>query len=210
MNYFKKSTYPLFESLALERKRILNLTYHQWRFEQSYKAFYGSPPTFDLISALQNLPLPRGSERYKLRIRYNRFGSQVHFLHYRPKHPRTLWLVEHQGIDYGLKWTDRSELDKLFANREKCDDILLCFNGFIQDSSYANIALLRSGRWFTPNTPQLPGTKRAQLLDAGLLEETEIRVQDLGDYEGFQLINALLTFNPDFSVPIENIRGAGK
>lgn len=210
MNYFKKSTYPLFESLAFERKRILNLPYHQLRFEQSYKAFYGSPPSFDLISALQNLPLPQGSARYKLRIRYNRFGSQVQFLRYRPKHPRTLRLVEHQGIDYSLKWSDRSQLGKLYAQREKCDDILLCFNGFIQDSSYTNIALLQSGRWFTPNSPLLPGTKRAQLLDAGLLEETEIRVQDLGDYQGFQLINALLTFNPHFSLPIENIRGAGK
>ena len=206
MNYCKKSIYPLFESLALEGRRILNLPYHQLRFEQSFKAFYGSPPTYDLISAVQQLPLPAGSARYKLRIRYNRFRTQAEILHYRPNHPKTLKLLEHPGINYGLKWANRSDLEKLYASKGNCDDILLCFKGFIQDCSYANIALLQAGRWFTPNTPLLPGTKRAQLLDAGLLEEREIHKQDLRHYEGFQLLNALLTFDPDFSEPTEHIR----
>lgn len=208
MSFSKKSTFPLFESLALENGQIKNLNWHQWRFEQSYRALYGNPPPYLLSSALRGIHFPPAGQRYKLRIRYGRYRTQTQILAYTPKHPKTLQLVEIQDWSYPIKWSDREPLQACFEKREGADDILLHQNRVIRDSSYANIAFVKEGRWFTPDTPLLPGTKRAKLLSEGLLTERRITLSDLKEYEGFQLINALLVFDPDFAHPIEQIWGA--
>ena len=206
MNCFKRSTYPLFESLALEGRQIKNLFHHQRRFERSYRSVYHSPPPFRLSDAIKGISLPGGTKRYKVRIRYNRFGTQTEILEYWPRAIHSLQLIEDHKLDYHLKWTNRESLTELYSQKGSCDDILLCSHGCLQDSSYANIALLQKGQWYTPDSPLLPGTKRALLLDKGLLTERTIRVEELEKYEGFQLMNALLKFDPNHSVPVSRIK----
>jgi 4-amino-4-deoxychorismate lyase len=208
MSSSKKFIYPLFESLALQGKQVKNLPYHQLRFERSYQHLYGSPPPYTLISALQGLPLPGSPQRYKLRIRYNHREAVPEIFAYKARKVKHLLLLEQPQISYALKWSDRSELNALYAQKGQADDVLICSQGKVRDSSYANILMLKDGQWFTPDSPLLPGTKRAQLLDQKLIRETSIRVSELDQFEGFQLINALLDFDPQEFTPISHIRTA--
>ena len=55
----------------------------------------------------------------------------------------------------------------------------------------ANIALFDGKRWYTPQHPLLKGTKRAELLDKGILTEKNIRMEDLPSYSTVRLFNAM-------------------
>lgn len=205
MSSSKKSIYPLFESLALQNKQVKNLPYHQLRFERSYRRLYGCPPPYALISAIQGLTLPPSAQQYKLRIRYNHREAVPEILAYQGRKVKRLLLVEQADICYDLKWSDRSVLNSLYAQRGKADDVLICSQGMVRDSSYANILVLKEGQWYTPDSPLLPGTKRAQLLDQKKIIECPIQADDLHQFEGFQLINALLDFDPADVTPLRDI-----
>ncbi|MEP2669007.1 MAG: aminotransferase class IV [Cyclobacteriaceae bacterium] len=68
---------------------------------------------------------------------------------------------------------------------------MIAKNGLVTDSSYANILFRQDNCWYTPSNPLLSGTKRAELLDKGLIKEKEIPLQDVTQYESIKLINAM-------------------
>ena len=205
MSSSRKSIYPLFESLALQNKQVKNLPYHQLRFERSYQKVYGCPPPFTLFSAIQGLSLPPSTQRFKLRIRYNHREAVPEILAYQSRSVKTLLLVDQPNISYDVKWSDRSSINALYAQKGKADDVLICSKGNVRDSSYANILFLKEGQWYTPDTPLLQGTKRAQLLDQKMIQECPIQVGELHQFDGFQLINALLDFDPANASPMSQI-----
>ena len=92
----------------------------------------------------------------------------------------------------------------LLKKKGDCSDILIVKNGFITDTSFSNIIFLKCGRWYTPNTPLLKGTKRAKLLDLGLINERSIRPEEMGNYEKVGLINAMLELG-EVVLAVENI-----
>ena len=65
----------------------------------------------------------------------------------------------------------QKKLNSLFQIRQDKDDILIVKNGLLTDTSIANIALYDGNDWYTPLHPLLKGTKRAELLDKGVLKE---------------------------------------
>ncbi len=67
----------------------------------------------------------------------------------------------------------------------------------LTDTSYTNIALYDGEQWFTPSTPLLRGTMRQRLLDCGLLQEREIMVSDIPNYQYISLFN-LNSLLPEF------------
>ena len=85
---------------------------------------------------------------------------------------RTLKLVTANHIDYRYKSTDRSELNRLTAQKGNCDDIVIVKNGFITDTSFTNLALFDGHQWLTPAHPLLAGTQRALLLEQGKIKVT--------------------------------------
>ena len=64
----------------------------------------------------------------------------------------------------------------------------------VTDSSFANIVFKRSKKWYTPWAPLLKGTMRSKLLERNLIQEEEIRLKDIYNFETFKLINAMLEF----------------
>ena len=83
----------------------------------------------------------------------------------------SLQLVDADDFDYSHKFADRSRFDLLSKNIE-ADDILIVKNGFLTDTTYANIVFKdKTEHWFTPSTPLLAGTKRAQLLAENKIEK---------------------------------------
>ncbi|HKK10550.1 MAG TPA: hypothetical protein VJ939_06905, partial [Bacteroidales bacterium] len=69
---------------------------------------------------------------------------------------------------------------------------------------------MKAGKWYTPNTPLLPGTKRAYYLNKGILEEARITGENLKKFEGVCLINAFLDLDDTRLIPLEKIKMPGQ
>jgi len=112
-----------------------------------------------------------------------------------------LRVVEHDRVSYEYKYVDRKVLNRLFELRKGCDDILIVKRGYVTDASYANIVFRRGKNWYTPWSALLKGTQRKKLLDTNVIQEEEIRAEDIASFETFKLINALLEFDgPEIDV----------
>ncbi|MDX9791404.1 MAG: hypothetical protein RBT61_11275 [Candidatus Kapabacteria bacterium] len=64
-------------------------------------------------------------------------------------------------------------------------------NGFVTDSSYTNLVFESDDGFFTPDSPLLEGTKRAALLDSGLIKSIAININSLSRYNKVHLINSM-------------------
>jgi len=79
--------------------------------------------------------------------------------------------------------------------------VIITKDGFITDSSVANLVFKRKDKWLTPFTYLLNGTQRQFLLDQKIIEEEKITINDLHRYEKVKLINAMLKFDaPEISI----------
>ena len=63
--------------------------------------------------------------------------------------------------------------------------------GWITDSYYANVVFFDGKDWWTPERPLLEGTCRARLLANGIIKTTPLQVEDLKNFLGIKLINAM-------------------
>ena len=195
--------YPLFESLCVQDGKLLNSQWHENRFQTSYNQYYGSPAPFFLLEGL-NIPNNFSKGRVKLRIRYNQKDRIFHFEHYQTQKIESLQLVYTEELDYSYKYTKRENLNALFAQKGKCDDVLIVKKGRITDSSYANVVFFDGNEWWTPNNPLLKGTCRARLLSQEIIKEILLEVNDLKNFKGLKLINAMRDMDQPI-IPIENL-----
>ncbi len=182
--------YPLFESLCVKNGRVLHGEWHQLRFQKAYQNFFGRQPTFNLLDPI-DLPQIFCHGMVKLKISYNETGRQLDFQHYHMQQIQSVRLVPTNDLDYTNKYTERKKLDALFALREGCDDVLIIRNGWITDSYYANVVFFDGKDWWTPELPLLEGTCRARLLANGIIKTIPLQVEDLKNFLGIKLINAM-------------------
>jgi 4-amino-4-deoxychorismate lyase len=197
--------YPLIETLCLKNGKLLNEDWHRLRFNRSFREFYGISPEYDLIEGI-SIPPDCSNGIYKLRIKYNISGKSADFEEYSFKRINSLKTVEDNLIDYRLKFSDRTDLNRLRELRAGCDDILIIKNGMVTDTSSCNIVFFDGSAWHTPSTPLLKGTARERLIESGRIREREIKFQDLSQYKSFRLINAMRDFDSLDDTDISNIR----
>lgn len=95
------------------------------------------------------------------------------------------------GYDYSYKYADRSVLEDLFSQRKDADDILITRDGWITDTSIANIAFRKNDRWYTPSIPLLAGTTWKRLVSSGVLIPRPIHQDDLLRFDTFRIFNAM-------------------
>jgi 4-amino-4-deoxychorismate lyase len=183
----------LIESIKLLDGKYCNLFYHEQRMNRSLKVLCGVQGNFDLEELLTKAE-PPSSGLYKCRILYDDLSKEIEFLPYRAKVIGSLRIVEHDRISYEFKYSDRRAIDRLFELRKNCDDVLIVKRGMVTDSSFANIVLKRDKKWYTPWAPLLKGTMRSKLLERNIIQEDEIRLKDIYNFEKFKLINAMLEF----------------
>jgi 4-amino-4-deoxychorismate lyase len=179
------------EAVRIQDGLPRNLEYHQKRCGRTRQRFFPELPPLDLERALSGVTLPREG-RHKCRILYSAGIEEIDVTPYTPRRVESLKIVEDDTIDYRYKYADRSAVEKLLARREGCDDVLIVRQGKVTDISYANVAFLLRGRWYTPSSVLLPGTMRRFLLDTRRIEEREIVPEDIRLFEGLSLINAML------------------
>ena len=192
------------ETIQLLKGKLLNLEFHQERFERTRKEVLGlkKHPRMEEV-----IRIPEGLETGLLKCRLT-YHKEIELIEFEPQlvHDiRTLKLVYADSIDYGYKYADRSKLEELFRQRKECDDILVVKNGCLSDSFYANVVLWNGKHWETPDTPLLPGTMRASLLRKGSIRECRITPEDLPAYKVLKLINAMNNMENALEISIDSI-----
>ncbi len=124
---------------------------------------------------------------------YDREIQSIEYIPYRPKEIQKIALAEHP-VEYAFKYADRKVFDQILASSPGCDDVLIVRDGLLRDTTIANIAFLENGRWITPLKPLLEGTTRQRLIDEGFLTPKNIHQENIGQYDGFALMNAMIGF----------------
>ena len=177
------------------------------------------------LVSLLNAPPDIGAGRYKCRLPYGRSIGPAEYSPYTPLPITNLVVVESPHFDYSYKWSDRSRFESLKSRGKKilsearsrgggkswdrdidsgCFEIIIAIAGRITDTTYSNIAFYDGERWLTPSHPLLEGTKRRELLQSGLLSESEIMIDDIESFRSVTMINAMLDPG-DIELPIDSI-----
>lgn len=179
------------ETLRLEEGKVQLQALHQARMERTARAFGFTCPVLPPLEQLCPEPLRKG--RVKCRFVYRESIRELSFTPYTPRVIHTFApMALPAGYKYSYKSLERAVLNRLKAECPADEVLLVDSEGRITDCSFANLALRREGRWYTPDTPLLEGVQRQHLILEGLLTPCTIRVADLGEYDQILPINAML------------------
>jgi len=185
------STPLLLETIKIAEGNVCNLSYHQTRCNQSRLLLFGTDEPLDLSKRITEIP---SQGIFRCRILYDRVFRKIEYLPYTPKEVQRLKVVSSE-IDYSHKYAKRDRLTALLQTHRDVDEVLIEKEGLLTDTTIANIAFYREGRWYTPETPLLKGTMRAKLLEKGFLSTRVIQKKELHRYTHIALMNAMMGFN---------------
>lgn len=200
------------ETIRFEKGEFHLLSLHQKRMAATIREIYGAGVQVPNLRAA--LPQPEGmpdSEILKCRVTYDTEIHKVETLPYTPRMVRSLKIVESPSdLDYHLKKSDRTLLDRLSSEKQYCDEVLIIRNGLITDTSYSNVVFKGAAGLYTPDTPLLHGVMRQHLLNKGIIRERDIRLSDIvpGNPLGITevlLINAMLPLYAVPAIPVSAI-----
>lgn len=192
----------LLETIKIEDGYIHNIEYHQQRCALSRKSLYNATDTLDLEAHI----IPPQKGLYRCRILYSKEIYSIEYIPYVAKEIRSLKILK-STIDYTHKYADRHALESLLHQAQSFDDILIEKEGYITDTSIANIAFYDENRWVTPRRPLLQGTMRQKLIDEGFLHCKDIRTNELGTFTQVALMNAMIGFKIIKNITIADERG---
>ena len=175
--------YQFIESIKIENGQAFLLNLHQQRIYQTFANFHREC-VLNLYAIFTSLQLPQKG-LYKWRIVYNLSGDFEHqFIPYSFTEIKDFELVENNEINYSFKYLDRTHLDTMKKQA---------------------LIFLKDGIWHTPKTFLLNGVQRLSLIHLGIIQETEINLENLKEFSHFQIINAMNDFNSSFIYPINKI-----
>jgi len=190
----------LVETIKVVDGKFANLFYHEQRMIRSLEMLCGVEEDIILDDFLNELTVPKEGV-FKCRIVYDEQTKEVEFIPYKIRPVKSLKIVENDRINYDFKYADRKQIDKLFEQRDGCDDILIVKKEEVTDTSYANIIFKRGSEWVTPWSPLLKGTMRQKLIEQNKIIPEKILLEDIPSFQSFKLINAMLEFDsPEIDV----------
>lgn len=190
----------LIESIKLLDGEFFNVSYHEQRMKSSLKALFADTRPLNLENILSETNHPE-SGLYKCRIVYDDHSREISFDPYQARSIKSVRVLEDNNISYPFKFADRGQINRLFALRGNCDDVMIVRQGKVTDCSYSNVVFREGRNWYTPDSPLLKGTMRQKLLDEKKIEAREILLQDIRSFGSFKLINAMLEFgSPEIEV----------
>jgi len=191
----------ILETIKIENAEVFNLSYHQKRFDKTRKELFNTQTSI----ALSSLIKAPGKGLYRCRILYNDTVISVEYIPYKEKSIQTLKVVS-SDLSYPYKYANRDTLNRLLQNNTDTDEIIIEKEGYITDTSIANLAFYDGKQWFTPKKPLLEGTMRAKLLDKEFLQVRSIKSSEISNYKkvalmnamiGFKIINPIITYSTD-------------
>lgn len=177
-----------------------NLEYHQRRLEGVLATLKESQHY-----SLSELLDPPKKGLYRCRFVYDSISFTQEYFEYTKRQVNSLKLIIDNSVEYSKKYKNRDTLNALFEQREHCDDILIVQDGFVRDTSIANIAFYDGKEWVTPEKPLLKGTCRQRMLESGKITTATIRVEDIMHFKRVALMNAMIDFDIITKEKIEDI-----
>jgi len=144
----------LLETIKIEEGIIYNLDYHQRRCTQSRQALYGLTDVLDLKAHI--IAPPKGL--YRCRILYAKKIHSIEYIPYVPKVITSLKILT-SDVEYPYKYVNRDSLNTLLHSAKGYDEILIEKEGYLTDTSIANIAFYDEGQWITPQHPLRPTSR---------------------------------------------------
>lgn len=190
------------ESIKLKDGVFYNLPLHRERMLRTTSEVFGRKIEFNL-STIQ-IPSDAKKGLFKCRILYSEELLSIEFQPYFFKEIKSVALVYDNEISYPYKSADRTSFDKLIR-QSGTDEILIVKNDCITDTSISNVVFQNSTGLYTPSTCLLEGVKREFLLEKGVIEEKDIRLQDLKNYDTMYLINAMIDIEDNIIIPVDKI-----
>ncbi len=183
------------ETICIADGLPLNLDWHQQRVDATMLNFHEgitfADRSLQLHEILSSCELPQEGV-WRCRIVYDLNAVSIEFIPNGNSQYRSLRIVDvPEEFDYLYKYADRKFLEALFEKRNGADDILMTRNGWITDTTKANIAFRSGKRWYTPSIPLLAGTTWKRLVSSGVLTPKPIHIRDIQRYEAFKIINVL-------------------
>jgi len=182
----------LFETIKIENGKIYNLKLHQARVDRTFKELFKQKSNINLKSILQDIP-KHGLYRAKV-VYSSKKVEDISYIIYKAKKIKKILLVEVGDFEYKYKYLDRTPFDNL--QKYNFDEILITTNGYLRDTTIANIALKSSSNsWFTPKEALLNGTYREKLLNLSKIKQKSIHYKDLANFNKIATLNAMVGFN---------------
>lgn len=197
--------FQLIESIRIENRKLHHLDLHNARFNRAVSDLFGLSTTFNLKKYIK-LPATLQTSRYKCRIVFDGEKFSTTITPYQQREVKTLKLIEMNAIDYTYKTSNRILLDKAYAQKGNCDDVIIVKENSITDTWAANVILFDGSDWFTPSTPLLKGVQREYLLRNKMIHERVIKADDLPNFQKIKLINAMIDFERSPSITIDQIK----
>ena len=187
----------LLETIKIEDGQVMNLEWHNQRCNKSRLELFNEK---ELLNLEEFIEAPKEG-LYRCRILYDKKVNSVEYIPYTPKEINSFKIVQ-SDIDYSYKYSNREELNALLD--PNFYEIIIEKNGYLTDTSIANIAFYNGTNWVTPSKPLLKGTIRAKLLSEGFLIVKNIKSKDIKSYSHFALMNAMIGFQIQKSIQIKS------
>jgi 4-amino-4-deoxychorismate lyase len=181
----------VFETIKCIEKNVLNLDYHNERFNRTRKELFGCSDILDIGNYIK---IP-SKKLLKCKLIYADEIIDIDFAPYTKKEIKSLKLMSDDNIDYKYKYSNRDSINELYEQKGDFDDIIIVQNGFITDTSIANIAVFLDDKWLTPDKPLLEGTCRQRYIESGLLKTADITVAMLKNAKKIAILNAMRDFD---------------
>ncbi|MCX6287974.1 MAG: aminotransferase class IV family protein [Bacteroidetes bacterium] len=194
----------LFETIWIENGQPLHLPWHEARIASARQELWGIAEGFGLDRILK-VPSEYTNGTLRCKVIYEKDLIEITFRPHVKRPVRSLKLMYAASFDYHLKYYDRKAIEALFDLRGDCDDIIIVKGGLITDTSISNLIFFDGKHWYTPAKPLLEGTCRAWLLSEGTIMARDIRPEDLDQYLGCKLINAMREPEEEEMIPIAAI-----
>ncbi len=175
-----------FETIKCEDFEVFNLEYHQKRVIKTIAK--------DLN--LQEYISPISSELLRCKLIYNKDEIlSVEYFPYIKRDIKSFKILFDDKIEYSKKYLNREDLDRLFLQKDACDEVIIVKQGVVTDTSIANIAIFYDDVWITSKDCLLQGTTRARLIKDGFLKEQNISLEMLKNAEKLALMNVMIGFD---------------
>lgn len=175
-----------FETIKCDDYEVFNLSYHEKRISNSIGM------NFNLCEYIY----PPSNKLLRCKLIYDENSIlSVEYFPYKKREIKSFKLVYEDEIEYSKKYLDRKNLDELYLKKDNADEIIIIKNGFVTDTTIANIAIFDGDNWLTPRKPLLFGTTRARLIENGELIEKDIDVNMLKNSKKIALMNAMIDFD---------------
>ena len=186
----------LLETIKIEDGKVHNLEWHNRRCNKSRLELFGEESVLNLEAFIK----PPKSGLFRCRVLYEKELNAVEYIPYTPQKIDSFKIIQ-SDIDYNYKYSDREELNSLLDNAY--DEIIIEKDGFLTDTSIANIAFYDGSNWITPLKPLLEGTMREKLLSESFLIVENIKIQDIQNFSHFALMNAMIGFQIQKNINIK-------